>query len=352
MKTLFEKLHNTLEQGGDAVLVTVVASSGSTPRGAGARMLVTREGRIYGTIGGGAVEYKSEQIAQEVLEKKNSLTENFLLRKNDVLDLGMVCGGDVTVYFHYIPEGDADTITLCKEVADCYKSGEQCFLITDITANGSGSLSLYGVKRGIFGPEVPSSVIDNLKFKPSQFEADGRLYYAEILIRSGRVYIFGGGHVAQALVPALSAVNFRCVILEDREDFCRPELFPGVEETMLIDNNHIEDYIIVTPEDYICIMTRGHKDDMICEAYAMKTPACYIGVIGSRRKVASVNAKLMDMGFTEEDLARITTPIGLDIMAETPAEIAVSITAQMIHERAKRTRAAGNYKKDYTLLHS
>lgn len=353
MKILFSKLQDTLEKGGDAVLVTVVASSGSTPRGAGARMLVTKEGRIHGTIGGGAVEYKSEQIAAEVLEKKSSLTENFLLRKNDVLDLGMVCGGDVTVYFHYIPAADEATLALCKEVADLYAAGEQCWLITDITENGSGSLSLYGVKRGVFGPAVPDSVIENLKFKPAQFEAEGHLYYGELLIRSGRVYIFGGGHVAQALVPALTAVNFRCVILEDREDFCRLELFPGVEETMLIDNNHIEDYITVTPEDYICIMTRGHKDDMICEAYAMKTPACYIGVIGSRRKVASVNAKLMDMGFTEEDLSRITTPIGLDIMAETPAEIAVSITAQMIHERAKRTKAAGNcVKKDYDVIHS
>ena len=221
-------------------------------------------------------------------------------------------------------------------MADCYKSGEQCFLITDITANGSGSLSLYGVKRGIFGPEIPSSVIDNLKFKPSQFEADGRLYYAEILIRSGRVYIFGGGHVAQALVPALSAVNFRCVILEDREDFCRPELFPGVEETMLIDNNHIEDYITVTPEDYICIMTRGHKDDMICEAYAMKTPACYIGVIGSANKKKGVFDRLRAYGYTDADFARVTAPIGLDIGGETPAEIAVSITAQLIMVRAGR----------------
>lgn len=352
MKTLFKQLEQTLEQGKDAVLVTVVASSGSTPRGAGARMLVTKEGRIYGTIGGGAVEFKSEQIAADVLKEKNSLTEHFLLRKNDVLDLGMVCGGDVTVYFHYIPEGDADTLALCKEVADCYEVGEQCFLITDITEKGAGTLSLYGMKRGLFEPEVPASVIENLKFKPSQFEADGRLYYSEILIRSGRVYIFGGGHVAQALVPALTAVNFRCVILEDREEFCRPELFPGVEETKLIDNQHIEDYIQVTPEDYICIMTRGHKDDMICEAYAMKTPACYIGVIGSRKKVASVNARLMDMGFTENDLERITTPIGLEILAETPAEIAVSITAQLIHERAKRTKAAGNFKKDYDLIHS
>jgi xanthine dehydrogenase accessory factor len=90
MKTLFQILQHTLENNKDAVLVSVVASSGSTPRGAGAKMLVTEKGRIYGTIGGGAVEYKSEQIASEVLKKKSSLTENFLLRRDDVLELGMV----------------------------------------------------------------------------------------------------------------------------------------------------------------------------------------------------------------------------------------------------------------------
>ena len=91
MKRLFEALKSVLNQGGDAVLVTVAASSGSTPRGAGARMLVTGAGRIYGTIGGGGVEHYAEQLALEVLAAKRSRMERFVLRKNQVQDLGMVC---------------------------------------------------------------------------------------------------------------------------------------------------------------------------------------------------------------------------------------------------------------------
>ena len=94
--------------------------------------------------------------------------------------------------------------------------------------------------------------------------------------------------------------------------------------------------VAIGPEDYICIMTRGHAYDTIVQAQALRTPACYIGVIGSKAKTAGVQRQLRTMGFTDEDFARITTPIGLDIKAETPAEIAISIAAQMIEVRAGR----------------
>lgn len=338
MKTLFQKLKETLAAGTDAVLVTIVASSGSTPRGAGARMLVTEAGRICGTIGGGAVEYRSQQTALDVLRAKSSRTEQFLLHKNQVQDLGMICGGDVTVYFHYLAADDPAALAMTQETLDVFAAGEQSWLITDITPGGSGALTLYGAKRGVVGAPVPPAVLDGLSFKPCRMEADGRLYYVETLVRAGRVLIFGGGHVAQALVPALAAVDFRCIVIEDREEFCHPELFPGVERTCLVQADELEQQVQVGPDDFLCIMTRGHKDDTVCEAFALRTPACYIGVIGSRRKVAGVNAKLRAMGFTDEDLARIKAPIGLDIQAETPAEIAVSITAELIQKRAARSR--------------
>lgn len=338
MKTLFQKLKEALTAGQDAVLVTVVASSGSTPRGAGARMLVTAAGRQYGTIGGGAVEYRSEQVAAEVLRAGVSRTETFLLHKNQVQDLGMICGGDVGVYFHYLPAGDAATLQVVEAALDAFAVGEQSWLVTDITPGGAGSLTLCGAKRGVIGTPLPAAVGDAMRFKPTQVEAEGRLYYVETLVRAGRVYIFGGGHVAQALVPALAAVEFRCVVVEDREDFCRPALFPGVEETCLAETARLAESVKIGPDDYVCIMTRGHKDDMACEAFALHTPACYIGVIGSKRKIAGVNAKLREQGFSDADLARIKTPIGLDIQAETPAEIAVSIAAEMIQVRAARNR--------------
>lgn len=275
MRQLFQQLEQTLKEHKNAVLVTVTASSGSTPRGAGANMLVTDQGRVAGTIGGGAVEYRSEQVALEALKAGQSRVESFQLHPNEVQDLGMICGGDVQVSFRYLDGGDPAALKWVQQ--------------------------------------------ERARLLPA-----------------GRVLIFGGGHVAQALAPALSAVDFRCVVLEDREDFCRPELFPGSEETRLIQNDDPAAYRDITAEDYVAVMTRGHKDDLTVQAQVLKTPARYIGVIGSRRKTAAVFARLREMGYTDADLARITTPIGLDIKAETPAEIAVSIAAQLIMLRAER----------------
>ena len=263
-----------LNAGNEAVLCSVIASTGSVPRGAGAHMLVGAEGRIAGTVGGGAVEYECEVRAAQVLQEKQSCREHYRLNQNKVQDLGMICGGEVDVQFTYIASGD-------QQIIEWLNACEQS-------------------------------------------------------LERGRVYIFGGGHVAQALVPALSAVDFPCVILEDRDEFCRPELFPQAAEVRKIENSHIADYVTITEDDYVCVMTRGHKDDTLVQMQILRTPARYIGVIGSRRKKAGVFATLKENGFTDEDLQRIVTPIGLDIGAETPAEIAVSITAQLIQERAKK----------------
>lgn len=335
MKKLFELLKETLDGGKDAVLVTVVASSGSTPRGAGARMLVTDKGRIYGTIGGGAVEYRAQQVAGEVLAAKSSRTEQFLLHKNEVQDLGMVCGGDVTVYFHYLSPQDGGLLAVVQAAGELFAAGEFSWLVTGLFP--VGGLSVYGGKRGLIGTDVPAVVLEQTSPAPKQVEADGGAWYVEPLLRGGVVYIFGGGHVAQALVPALTAVDFRCQVVEDREEFCRPALFPGVEKTHLLQPQDFEGTLSIGPEDYVCIMTRGHKDDMVCEAFALRTPAHYIGVIGSRKKTAAVNAQLREQGFTDDDLSRVTTPIGLPIGAQTPAEIAVSIAAQLIQVRSALT---------------
>ena len=103
MRNMLKTMHTLLSSGNDLVLVTVIASSGATPRGAGARMLIGKSGRICGTIGGGAVEYRSEQIAAQVLKEKTSLGHAFTLNKDDVQNLGMICGGACDVFFHYIP---------------------------------------------------------------------------------------------------------------------------------------------------------------------------------------------------------------------------------------------------------
>lgn len=337
MRELFRLLGETLENGSDAVLVSVVASSGSTPRGSGARMLITDKGRLRGTIGGGAVEYRSEQMAAEVLKNKCSFVENFRLNAEDVAKLGMICGGAVDVYFRYIPAGDGETLALTRRIEELFARGEQCWLLCRLEAGSAGEMAVYGAESGFFGAEVPAAIVEQLGSKPAQLSIDGATYYTEELLRPGRVFVFGGGHVAQELVPALARVGFRCVVIEDRPDFAKPELFHGVEETRLIEVSQLPEIAKEVGEhDYVCIMTRGHKDDFEVQRWILGTKARYIGVIGSANKKKGVFERLRAFGYTDEDFARVTAPIGLDIGGETPAEIAVSITAQLIMVRAGR----------------
>lgn len=336
MRNMFKQIAERLNAGEDLVLVTVVASSGATPRGAGARMLIGKEGRITGTIGGGTVEFRSEKIATEILKSKRSGEHSFTLTKNDVENLGMICGGAVNVFFRYIPSEDSETLSLAKEAENRFVSGCDLWLISDI-ANG-GKLALWSKAGGSFGFEVPNAILKTLSRQPRRIKEGKIDMYAEQIASSGRVYIFGCGHVGQALVPVLAGVGFRCVAADDRPEFADRRLFPEAEEVKLVDLNNIAESIQIGPEDYVCVMTRGHSYDTAVQAQAMRTPACYIGVIGSKNKIAGVQAELRKQGFGDEDFARITTPIGLSIKAETPAEIAISIAAQMIEVRATRSK--------------
>ena len=336
MKKMFQTIAQHLRAGEDLVLVTVVASSGSTPRGAGSRMLLSAGGRICGTIGGGAVEFRSEQLAQEVLSRRESCEQSFLLTKNDVQDLGMICGGDVQVFFHFLAAGDASVLALAEEAEALFAEGHDLWLISELSAGGS--LGLYSRERGFVGISAPEALCDAMRRRPVREELDGRDFYVEQIQSSGRVLVFGCGHVAQALVPVLAKVGFRCVAMDDRPEFARADLFPDAADVRLIDFTNVAASVTITEEDYICVMTRGHAFDAVVQAQAMQSPACYIGVIGSRKKIAGVTARLKEeYGFSDADFERVTSPIGLAIRAETPEEIAVSIAAQLIALRAERS---------------
>lgn len=328
MQKLFAILQELLTRGRSAVLATVTAGRGSVPRGAGARMLVTEEGRAYGTIGGGAVEHEAILRAQALLPGGGNASEVFRLYPNQVKDLGMVCGGEVEVWFRRFDEKD---LPLAEKALALFREKTAFWLVCGISVEGPAALCRpEGV---LWGAAVPPAVLESLGPKPSNIEAGGARWFSERMLSPARVYLFGGGHVSQALAPALAAAGFRCTVLEDREEFCQPELFPGAEEVRLIDMARVSDAADITADDYVVIMTRGHRDDLLIQAQVLRTPARYIGVIGSRKKKAAVFSKLREMGFTDADLDRVITPIGLAIGAETPAEIAVSIAAQLIQVR-------------------
>ena len=303
-----------LRRGEAVVLCRIAAASGSTPRGPGAVMAVFGNGEFTGTIGGGAVEYHTLEQAREALAAGKSALQAFTLAPNDIRDIGMVCGGNVTVLIQYLAPED---LPLAESLLEALTKGRPLWVVTSLLPDGTWSMTLR---------ETPLA--------PGLTEEDGVRRWVEAVPPRHRVLLFGGGHVGAALVPLLAAVDFQVTVYDDRPHAARPERFPAARAVMLGEYDEILRHLSVTQEDYVVIMTPGHQGDFTVLSQILTTPAAYIGCIGSRRKVAAAREKLLAAGFTEEDLARVHSPIGLAIGAETPEEIAVSIAGEMIAHRA------------------
>ena len=145
----------------------------------------------------------------------------------------------------------------------------------------------------------------------------------------------------------LTHTGFRCVVFDDRAEFSSQTLFPAAEKTITGDFEHIFHYLEIRECDYVCIMTRGHQSDYVVQRQILTRNACYVGVIGSRKKLASIKEKLMADGIPRDKIDSCHSPIGLEIYAETPAEIAISVAGELISIRAAGKEDAGNGKKSF-----
>ena len=171
MKEILMQMKERLEKGEELVLVTVLASSGSTPRGAGAHMLVGRSGRIAGTIGGGMVEHRAEQMAGKALAEKASAVHEFVLNKEDVQNLGMVCGGEVCVFFRYLPAGDEHTLRTISQANEGFRAKENLWLLSGLQEGGR--LGLYSPSLGLTDERMPRDIIPHLGRRPERFRENG-----------------------------------------------------------------------------------------------------------------------------------------------------------------------------------
>ena len=334
MQKLFEALAAELKAGRPAMLCTVIESHGSAPRGAGAKMALFQDGRSLGTIGGGIMEHLAEVKGREGLSEGHSLVQAFSLSANDAASIGMICGGSVQLFFQYCAP---DMAPLFTAIAKALAGDGDAWLVLQGNAEGWRA-GLYAADQApLFGDAFPPALLQGrLGGQPALFEQEGEPFlFIEPLNRSGFVYVFGGGHVSQELVPVLAHLDFRPVVFEDRPQFARVELFPGVVRTILGNFAAFGEHVQPRRQDYIVIMTRGHAADHEVLAQALRSQAQYVGLIGSRTKFAATCEKLRAAGFGEEDIARIHNPIGLPILAETPAEIAISIAAELIEHRAR-----------------
>lgn len=324
MKNLFVKLNEKLNGSEDVVLCTIISSSGSSPRKSGTKMLVFNDGSIFGTIGGGVVEYKTIELALESLKSKKPLVEEFSLDKKDVEKEGMVCGGKVKIFVRPFCYRNEDDVLIINKILLELNKKNDCLIVYELAKNTINVISNDDKEFSMF--------VEKYKIKNRSLLSDDDKFI-DLYKEDGFVYIFGGGHISQALVPVIAKLGFKIIVLEDRKEFSKLELFPGALSTEIVDFKNLN--IKIDSKDYIIIMTRGHKADFEILEFSLNSKAKYIGLIGSKSKWAYTVDKLIEDGFCEEDYKRVNNPIGIDISAETPDEIAISIAAQLIKKRAE-----------------
>lgn len=315
MKDVFMSLYQTLRSGGDGVLVTVLSSSGSTPRKSGSNMLITAKGQT-GTIGGGTIEYQSALLAGELLLQKRSLVKKYCLSSADRDNLGMICGGDMEVAFYYCGSQD---MVIFEEMADFFANDRECYLELNISAAQIQMQFRLG--------QAPTS---GAKYKA----AAGGGIYTQPLIEKGTIYIFGGGHIAGQLSEILEKLAFRWQVLDNEPAFLAAF---AEDRCQVIDFERIQENITFLPQDYVIIITRGHQYDKQVLAQVISIDLTYIGMIGSRQKIKATYEKLTAENPTiKERLPLVHAPIGLSIGAQTPEEIAVAIAAELIQVRYEK----------------
>lgn len=332
MQDVFSQILYEMEHRVDTVLVTVIADRGSAPRTAGARMLVGRGERLLGTVGGGAVELRCVEMALKAIEDGESFVHDFVLRKNSAEDLGMVCGGDVTVLFNRIAFESAEWRAVCEKGLELCREHKKYWFVSPV--NG-GAPSVFAGGAVTAGEPLPESVLSALEGeKPMLIN---REYFAEFVSSGDRVIIFGAGHIARCLSPLVRTVGFRPVIFDDRSEYADVRYFPEAEDVICAPFDGIEKRICIAEDDYVVIMTNGHANDYNVQSQIMlKGKYAYLGVIGSRAKTAALNPRLKALGISDEALAGVHTPIGMNIRAVTPEELAVSIAGELIMVRAER----------------
>lgn len=338
MDTLFSEVLYRIEKEEATVLVSIIADHGSAPRGTGSLMLVGENGRLWGTIGGGAVEKDAVERSITLLRQQKSELHDYRLHSNTIEDLGMVCGGDVTVWFQYIGV-QAIWRETALQALKCMEQNRPAYLCLSLTGEDP---SLTAADGAVLTGERPARLPDG---SSNPTREDENFFLPLGMVH--RAILFGAGHVTRALVPLLQNIGFRPVVFDDRREYTDSADFPGTE-VICGDFDRIEEYLQIGAQDFVAVMTSGHKHDYEAERHVLRHGRfAYLGVIGSRAKTASVNERLLADGITQEQLSQVHTPIGTAIKAVTPAEIAISIAGEMIYIRALLREGGAEGKKHH-----
>ncbi len=304
-------------------------------------MIVRGDGSIVGTIGGGPLEATAIAEAGHVITTRQTKVYEF-----ESAQLGMMCGGSGVALLEYVAPSRPEITRLLGAMLALLKGGRKGWLVTVLSGDERTTVSKCLVESDgtVIGDPVCSlEAAQNLAKRGGTYdrllaEAEGSVFVQPVGDQ-GTVYVFGAGHCGQKLVAALSTVGFATVVIDDRADFANAERLPTADRIVVPRSfSGVVETLPVDRQSYVVIVTRGHTHDRDVLSQALRTPARYVGMIGSKNKIAQTYEILRQQGFGDADLARVHAPIGLPIGAETPEEIAISIAAQLIQVRNRPER--------------
>ena len=353
MKEVYAKAGELLAKSEPSVLATIIKLTGSGPRGAGTKFLILEDGSYVGTIGGGLLEARVLETAKKVLATRAPMRLSLNLMGKDVAETDMICGGDVDIFLEPLSTANPEQVQGFRKILDLQRRGGAGLVVTVVTTNrwqrdlvprlflvpGAEPVGSLPGMKGV-AEEIAKNMPLLLKQREprmvvSKDDLGGSVELFVEPVRSDPVlYIFGGGHVSAQIIPLAARVGFKVEVIDDRPEFADARKFPEAVKVYQYPFEGVLGKIPVDESSYLVIVTRGHIHDKTVLEQCLRTKAKYIGMIGSRRKKAMIYERLLEEGFTTSDLDRVHAPIGLDIGAETPEEIAVSIVAELIEVRA------------------
>ena len=281
--------------------------------------------KTFGTIGGGSVEAQACLEAIKVIETGHYRMLHFKMDGKSAAEENMICGGNVSIFIEPVEERHKEVY---EAVTNAIKRDAKGFVVTRYSEAGLLKSFLLDIETVVGDPLDNGTKEHIFATREGLIVSDG-LIVVPILFRSC-LYIFGAGHVSQHICRIASMVNFDVTVIDDRDDYSNATRFPEAHETIVKDFSAALDQLPFSGGEFVVIVTRGHKHDALVLERVLKRPARYVGMIGSRRKTRMVFDHLISKGLDGVLLAQVFAPIGLDIGAETPEEIAVSIVAELI----------------------
>ncbi|MEW2166081.1 XdhC/CoxI family protein [Streptomyces sp. NPDC007084] len=353
MLDIAEELHRWVEQGRDFAVATVVAVGGSAPRQPGAALAVDAEGTAIGSVSGGCVEGAVYELCRQALEDGESVLERFGYSDDDAFAVGLTCGGVIDILVTPVRVRDTARRAVLAGALAAAAAGEA----TAVARIVSGPAELMGRAlfvrsdgsyQGGFGahPELDRTVVGETA---AQLDAGrtGTLEIGEqgsrcgapltVLVESSvpppRMIVFGAIDFASALVRMGKFLGYRVTVCDARPVFATRTRFPDADEIVVDWPHRYLESTEVDARTVLCVLTHDAKFDVPLLRLALRLPVAYVGAMGSRRTHLDRNARLREVGVTELELARLRSPIGLDLGARTPEETALSIASEIVANR-------------------